>query len=289
MVFGPILELRPELQDGPKDHSRMHQMIGPIQPDLMTSLTRGGAVVRDGAEQLKHRLNLEGEKNGEKKRNKKEWTSADHRVKINKITPASGKERGDVEIRDYVILQKPRDLTDCLPPPRTLILDFTLTHTCFGKSQLSSLGQLTHTRRTDGVPEPDGTLRSVARAKIRHYRQLYINRPEPIDFMSVVVDTADRIYDDFSRLLFLHTHREESALSNELPEESEQFRFLRAVCFANIKGSVGLILVKASAMRISIPFDLSSRSFIPLPCFMRSRRVTPLLAPSLVFAPRRFA
>jgi hypothetical protein len=45
-------------------------------------------------------------------------------------------------------------------------------------------------------------------------------------------------------------------------------------------------LAKASAMRISIPLDLSSRSFIPLPCFMRSRRVTPLLAPSLVFSPR---
>jgi hypothetical protein len=29
--------------------------------------------------------------------------------------------------------------------------------------------------------------------------------------------------------------------------------------------------------------------FVPLPCFMRSRRVTPLLDPSLVFSPRRFA
>jgi hypothetical protein len=123
------------------------------------------------------------------------------------------------------------------------------------------------------------------RAKIRHYRQLYINRPEPIAFIPVTVDTAGRIYEDFSRLLFLYVHREASALANEIPEESEQFRFLRATCFANIKGSVGLILAKASVMRI-IPLDLSSRSFIPLPCFMRSRRVTPLLAPSLVFSPR---
>jgi hypothetical protein len=216
-----------------------------------------------------------------------------HRVKINNITPATGKERGDVEIRDYVVLQKPRDLTDCFPPPRTLILDFTLTHTRFGKSQLSSLrsslGQLTHTRRTDGAPEPDGALRTVARAKIRHYRQLYINRPEPIAFMPVAEDTVARIYEDFSRLLFLHAHREASALANEIPEESEQFRFLRAACFPNIKGSVGLILAKVSGMRISIPLDLSSRPFIPLPRFMRSRRITPLLAPSLVFSPRRFA
>jgi hypothetical protein len=186
----------------------------------------------------------------------------------------------------HTILQKPRDLTDCLPPPRTLILDFTLTYTHFGKSQLSSLGQLTHTRRTDCAPDPDGALRTVSRAKIRHYRQLYINRPEPIAFMPVAVDTTGRIYEDFSRLLFLHAHRETSALGNEIPEESEQFRFLRAACFANIMGSVGLILAKVSAMRISIPLDLSSRPFIPLPRFMRPRRVTPLLVPYLVFSPR---
>jgi hypothetical protein len=50
-------------------------------------------------------------------------------------------------------------------------------------------------------PEPDGALRTVARAKIRHYRQLYINHPEPITFMPVAVDTTDRIYEDVSRLL----------------------------------------------------------------------------------------
>ena len=128
--------------------------------------------------------------------------------------------------------------------------------------------------------------RAHSRTKIRHYRQLYINRPEPIAFMPVAVDTTGRIYEDFSRLLFLHAHREASALANELPEESEQFRFLRAACFANIKGSVGLILAKASVIRISIPLDLSSRSFIPLPCFIRARRSTPLLGPSLVFPSR---
>jgi hypothetical protein len=112
--------------------------------------------------------------------------SVGHRVKIHKITSVTGKERGDVEIRDDVVLQKPRELTDCFPPPRKLILDFTLTHNRFGRSQLSSLGQLTDTRRTDGVPEPDGALRTVTGEKNRHYRQLYINRPDPIVFMPVV-------------------------------------------------------------------------------------------------------
>ncbi len=53
-----------------------------------------------------------------------------------------------------------------------------------------------------------------------------------------------------------------------------------------VKGSVGLILTKDSTMRISISLDFVSRSFIPLPRFIRSRRSTPLLTPSLVlFSP----
>ncbi len=215
--------------------------------------------------------------------------SVGHKVKIHKITPATGKEWGDLEIKDYVVLQKPQEQTDRLPPPRTLILDFTMTHPRYGRSHVHRSGQLTNIRRSDGVPEPDGTLKVVVRKKIIHYRQLYLDRPEPIVFMPVAVDTSGRIYDDFLRLLFLHAHREASALTNDIPEESGQFRFLRAACFANIKGSVGLILSKASDMRISIPLDLSPRPFIPLPCFIRSRRPTTLLVPSLVFSPRRSA
>ncbi len=54
----------------------------------------------------------------------------------------------------------------------------------------------------------------------------------------VVVDTTGRLYDDFSRLVFLDTNRDTSALTNEIPEESDQFRFLRPTCYVNIKGSV---------------------------------------------------
>jgi hypothetical protein len=46
-----------------------------------------------------------------------------------------------------------------------------------------------------------------------------------------------------------------------------------------------LILTISSDMRISIPLDLSSRTFIPLPRFIHSRRPTTLLPPSLVFSP----
>ncbi len=94
---------------------------------------------------------------------------------------------------------------------------------------------------------------------------MYINSPDPIVFLPVEVDTTGSIYDDFSRLLFLYTKREASTLVNEIPEESDQFRFFRVVCYTNIKGSLGLILAKTSDMRISIPIDLSSRPFVPLP------------------------
>ena len=52
--------------------------------------------------------------------------------------------------------------------------------------------------------------------------------------MSVTVDTTGRIYDDFNRLLFLHPHREVSDLTNELPKESDQLRFLCASCLPNL-------------------------------------------------------
>ena len=112
-----------------------------------------------------------------------------------------------------------------------------------------------------------------------------MNRPDPIAFIPLAVDTTGRLYDEFIRLLFLHPHREESDLPNELSEESDQFRFLRASCFANLKDAVGLIMTKSSAMRISIPLDLSSRPSKPLPRFIRSCRPTPLLDPSFVLLP----
>jgi hypothetical protein len=101
------------------------------------------------------------------------------------------------------------------------------------------------------------------------------------------VDTSGRLYADFIPLFFLQTHRETSALANELTEASDQFRFLDTTCLPNLKGSVGfvLIMVKASVMRIYIPLDLSSRSFIPLPRFIRSCHPTSLLTSSLVVFP----
>ena len=44
-------------------------------------------------------------------------------------------------------------------------MDFPLTHMRYGRSNLHPIGQLTHTRRSDGAPEPDGDLKAVGRGK----------------------------------------------------------------------------------------------------------------------------
>jgi hypothetical protein len=87
---------------------------------------------------------------------------------------------GDIEIKDYVVLQNPQPQDNRLPPPRTLIMDFTMTHVRFGSSPFNPIGQLTHTRRSDGAPDPDGVLKEVDRIKIRHYRNIESTRPNSI-------------------------------------------------------------------------------------------------------------
>ncbi len=92
-----------------------------------------------------------------------------------------------------------------------------------------------------GGPQPNGDLDNASRIKIRHHRQIYVDRTDsvtPSSSCPVTVSILGRVYDDFTRLLFFHTHHEDSILTGELPEESEQFRCLRAGRLDNLKGSV---------------------------------------------------
>ena len=113
-----------------------------------------------------------------------------------------------------------------------------------------SSGKLTHTRHWEAHTHtklrrshPNNVLKNTVRPKMLHYRRLYTDRPDPIVFMSLVVNTSGRLYHDFIRLLFLQAHRETSILVREIPEESDQVRqvrFLGVACLASLKGSVGL-------------------------------------------------
>jgi hypothetical protein len=105
-------------------------------------------------------------------------------------------------------------------------MDVTMTHDRYGRTTQHTNGAFTHRVSSTGTPQPDGALNKAVRMKIRHYRQIYADRPDPIVFLSITVITSGRVYEDFALLLFLHVHREASILAGELPEESEQFRFL---------------------------------------------------------------
>ncbi len=108
-----------------------------------------------------------------------------------------------------------------------------MTHDRFGRSNLHTNGKLTYCLRSTGAPQPDGALNNTARIKNKHYRQKYAALPEPVVFMPVAASTSGRINEECLLLLFLLAHWDASVLAGELPEESAQFRFIRAACLAN--------------------------------------------------------
>jgi hypothetical protein len=75
------------------------------------------------------------------------------------------------------------------------------------------------------------------RNEILYYRQIYTHRTDSVVILPITVSTSGRVYEDFTRLFFLHTCREASILS------------------------------------VTIPIDLSTCPFIPLPRFFNSRRL----------------
>ena len=127
-------------------------------------------------------------------------------------------ERGDIEIKDYVILTHGEDERI---PPHTLVMDVTMTQVRYGRTTERTNGAFTHRVSSTGAPQSDGDLNKEVRMKIRHNRQIYVDKPDPIVFLPVSVSTLGRVYEEFTRLIFLHTHREASILAGELPEESE--------------------------------------------------------------------
>jgi hypothetical protein len=53
------------------------------------------------------------------------------------------------------------------------------------------------------APHPDGSLNKTARMKIRHYRQIYADRSDPIVFLPITIRTSGRVYEDFVWFVFL--------------------------------------------------------------------------------------
>ena len=69
----------------------------------------------------------------------------------------------------------------------------------------------THTKSVlHWVPQPDGVLNNTTKdtSLSSVIQRLHQDCPDPIVFLSVVVNTSGHVYDDFVLLIFLHTHRE---------------------------------------------------------------------------------
>jgi hypothetical protein len=74
-----------------------------------------------------------------------------------------------------------------------LYLDVTMTHDRW--TYHSTYKRNTHTQSvlhpwTTGAPQADGIFNNTDRIKIRHYRQIYTDRPDPIVFLTVTVRTS---------------------------------------------------------------------------------------------------
>ncbi len=83
---------------------------------------------------------------------------------------------------------------------------FSVFHSCGSQLSVGSVFHLLFPLRPAHLPESAKTIRPVSTA-----------------FLPTAVDTSGHY--DFIRLMFLHAHREASALVNELPEESDQLHF----------------------------------------------------------------
>jgi hypothetical protein len=146
--------------------------------------------------------------------------------------------------------------------------------------QLADLFRTTHKVKTQQVIESRG--HHCGDIKLEGYlASICLNHPDPISFIPLAVDTSVRLYDDvIQRVVSFSCTLIVRHLLWIMNCRRNRFRFLR------LKGSVGLILTKTSTVRISIPLDLSSRSFIPCHCCVSSVLVSPpLLTPSLVLFP----
>ena len=106
------------------------------------------------------------------------------------------------------------------------MMDVTVTHDRYGRTTHRSNGGLTHSV-LHWISSVWRYFEQCVQNKDTTCRQLYADRPEPIVFVSVTVNTSRHVYDDFVRVLFLHEHRESSILTGELPEEPDQFRFFK--------------------------------------------------------------
>jgi hypothetical protein len=106
----------------------------------------------------------------------------------------------------------------------------------------------------------DASLRLAAQRKINSYGQQYADNQNN-SFLPAIVSTSTRMHGEFLRLLFLQAHGETEAHFNAtgIPSQrnqSDSFRYKRAVFFQSLKRKVGLAAAKAAALRINLNIEV---------------------------------
>jgi hypothetical protein len=65
---------------------------------------------------------------------------------------------------------------------------------------LNEQTERSHRVSSTGPPQPDGTLNKADRMKIRHYRQIYVDRSDHLVLLPATTSTSGLIYEDFVSL-----------------------------------------------------------------------------------------
>ena len=154
---------------------------------------------------------------------------------------SKGNQRGDVQIKGYL---KHNGVE------RDLVYDLSVTHERWGATdEPSKNGQLCY---PDDIDRP---LREAAQKKVLKYQNAYAN-DHSITFMPAIASTTGRLHAEFLRLLFWHAHRESEELfklTGQLAQPNQDAVFSkRAAFFNSLKGKVGHIMAKASALRVNM-------------------------------------
>jgi hypothetical protein len=99
-----------------------------------------------------------------------------------------------------------------------------------------------------------------------------MNPHNTVSFMPAIASTSEKLHCEFLRVLFLQTHRETDrffAISGVQLAHTDRgmFHYHRVVFSAQLKRKVGLVLVKATALRITLNLDgvsIISKSHSPI-------------------------
>jgi hypothetical protein len=160
-----------------------------------------------------------------------------HKVKTQQVSKNRCRYCGDIELTAYF---------PNVASPVPLVLDLHIAHDRFGSSS-------------------DRSLNAVSTDKIRKYRGDYNNNtPTGAVFMHSITSTSGRLHSElewFVRFLFLQVHRETdrffaaSGVQFTQTDRGPEFHFHHVVFSSHFKSRVGLVLVKATGLRITLILD----------------------------------